>query len=114
MSKPAIQLAAEMYAERGLTLAHDLENYLKFGYVFCTPERIMLAREIKKDDEKQSWLAHGEGDTWMVHLAVGADINWFINQAPYAKKWVAWAREFKNSPKSMKFYDFNRIKTLTA
>ena len=108
--KTAIQEAAELYQSKGLVLAQELENYLKFGYVFCTPERLLLANEAKRDGNCASWVAHGEGDCWHVKLAIGrGSVKWFLDKAPYPKKWVAWAREFKTDSRNLHFYDFNRL-----
>lgn len=109
--KTAIQQAAELYKDKGLNLAKDLEYYLKYGYVFCTPDKLLLAREIKRDDNGESWVPPGTGDTWFVHFAIGKDsIGWFIKQAPSPRKWVAWARQFKESPQDIRYYDFQRLK----
>ena len=109
--KTAIQEAAELYEANGLSLARDLEYYLKHGYVFCAPDRLLLAQEIKREDEGRSWTAPGTGDTWFVQLAVGKDcVSWFIQQAPYSRKWVAWFRQFKNPGGKLHFYDFEKLK----
>lgn len=109
--KTAIQQAAELYEQNGLVLSRDLEYYLKFGYVFCTPERLLFAQEIKLADKGASWTNPGEGDTWFVQLAVGKNcIPWFINQAPYPRKWVAWFRQFKDPGGRLHFHDFEKLK----
>ena len=109
--KTAIQQAAKLYEDKGLNLAKDLEYYLKYGYVFCTPDKLLLAREIKKDDNGESWVLPGTGDTWFVHFAIGKDsIKWFIDQAPSPRKWVAWARQFKMPARDIRYYDFQRLK----
>ena len=108
--KSAIQQAAELYSSRGLNLSRDLEYFLKWGYVFVAPDRLMLAREIKKDDEGSSWVEPKTGDTWYVHFAVGDKcLKWFIDQAPYFRPWIAWKRGFKNGDNTLRFYDTNRL-----
>ena len=92
--KTAIQQAAELYGSHGLNLSGDLEYYLKYGYVFVTPDRLLMAREITKEGVGETWTPHGEGDCWYVRLAIGKGcLKWFINQAPYFRPWIAWQRE---------------------
>jgi hypothetical protein len=108
--KTAIQQAAEMYSAEGLKLSDDLEYYLKFGYVFCTPDKLLLAREISSHDDGASYVPYGQGDTWFVKMAVGKDcIKWFIEQTPSSRKWVAWARGFKSKDAKIKYYDFDKL-----
>jgi len=109
--KSAIQEAAELYQSKGMNFALELENYLKFGYVFCTPERLLLANEAKREGNCASWVVDGQGDTWHVKLGIGRGcVEWFIRQAPHTKKWVAWAREFKTGNGALRFYDFEKLK----
>lgn len=94
-----------------MNLSEDLEYYLKFGYVFCTPERFLLAREMKREDDGESYVSPGQGDTWYVRMAVGEDsIKWFIERAPSHRKWVAWSRGFKTGINTIRYYDFEALK----
>lgn len=109
--KTAIQIAAEIYSEAGLRLSDDLEYYLKFGYVFCTPGRFLMAREILREDRGESYVPPGEGNCWYVRMAVGEDcLAWFIKQAPYMRPWVGWARGFKRGNNNINFYSFEKLK----
>ena len=92
-------------------MSSDLEYYLKFGYVFCAPDRFLLAREIKREDGGKSYVPPGHGDCWYVHMAVGENsIPWFIKQAPYMRQWVGWARGFKRGNNTINYYSFERLK----
>lgn len=110
--KTAIQHAAEIYEQNGMLLAPDLENYLKFGFVFCTPDRLLLARGINVNDGPDNWLARPDsGDAWYVKLAVGHGcIPWFLSMAPSPKPYVAWKRDFSKGTGDLHVYQFNRFK----
>lgn len=96
----AIQEAKKLYAKHGLDLNRDLSDYLDYGYVFVTPDRMMLARPVKMD-EPEEWLLpeeaiSGNNYGWYVHLAVGEGcLKWFCEQMPYYLPHLLWRRDFK-------------------
>lgn len=106
----ALLQAAAMYAGHGRALGVDLENYLRGGYVFCTPDRLLLAREIDLDRGLDHWCRAGTGNAWYVRLACGRDcLAWFLAQAPYERPNIAWHREF-NRPGGLRIYSTETLK----
>ena len=94
----AIEEAARLYAAHGMNLSEDLERYLKFGYVFVTPDRLMLGRPMLRERGAEYWPQAGEGDAWYVRLAVGKGaVRWFVEQMPYYLPFLAWNRQFKDN-----------------
>jgi len=95
-AESAIVQAARLYARHGLALGKDLENYARAGYLFATPDRLLLARPINLDRGLDEWLPPGEGNAWYVRLAVGRGcLDWFLEQAPHRKPYIAWSRGFR-------------------
>lgn len=89
----AIQQTAQFYQGRGLNLAQELDWYLRHGHVFCSPDRVLMAREIRLDRGMNEWILDGSGDCWYVHWALGKGcMKWFTEQAPKPKEYVAWHR----------------------
>lgn len=85
-----------MYAQHGLSLAADLENYARAGFLFATPDRLLLARPIDLDRGLDEWLPPEAGNAWYVRLAVGRGcLDWFLAQAPHRKPYIAWSRGFR-------------------
>lgn len=109
--KTAIQQAAELYSAHGLILAKDLEHYLKYGYVFCTPDRLLLARSIDLEKGQDHWVSdQKEGSAWLVKLAIGRDcIPWFLQQIPFHKPFVAWGRDFLNRKANLHVYPIEKL-----
>lgn len=91
--KTAIEIAAQFFQRMGASLAGELQDYIKFGYVFVTPQHFMLAREVNLDRSPNEWVLDGSGNCWYVHFASGAGaLAWFMAQAPSPKQYVAWRR----------------------
>lgn len=89
----AIEQTANFFEQRGAVFAKELEYYLKFGHIYCSPERILLAREINIDKGEDEWIFNGSGNCWYVHWACGAGaLDWFLEKAPYPKPYLAWRR----------------------
>lgn len=103
----AIEEAAFLYKEHDMVLAHDLQNYLKHGYVFVTPEWLLLARPIFKNKGPDVWT--DTGDTWYVKLAVGRGaLKQFIGRIPYSLPYLAWKRNFKNQKEPLHVWPAER------
>ena len=109
--KTAIQEAAELYEKHNMVLSDDLTHYLKHGYVFVTPDRVLLARPIDLSKGQDHWLGdHREGNAWLVKLAVGKHcIPWFLQQIPFYKPFVAWGRDFLNRKAELHVYPIEKI-----
>lgn len=93
---PAIEQAAQIYAQHGLVLARDLEAYLRdpFAYVIKNPELILLARPILKDRPTEWITEAGACDAWYVHLLVGRPGH-ALREMPYTLPWCCWHRDFR-------------------
>lgn len=109
--KTAIQQAAELYQKNGMNLSVELERYLKFGYVFVTPDRLLLARSLESSRGVDFWPEKStDGDTWFVKLAVGQNcIPWFIQQIPFYKPYVAWGRDLVRNKKDLRIYATEKL-----
>lgn len=109
----AMPAALRLYQAHGLDLSRDLTNYATWGaFTLITPDRILLARPIRRDDATR-WVLPGEPvDTWFVKLAIGKGcLRWFLDQRPYDLPWLAWGRDFRGrgEPGSLKFYPAARL-----
>ncbi len=109
----AIEQAANLYAKHGLKLSVDLERYLKWGYVFVTPDRVLLARPLNTAKGVDHWPEEKDADAWYVKLAVGENaMRWFFDRMPYALPFVAWKRDFKSASDKLHIHRTERLKTL--
>ncbi len=111
----ALSQAAEIYRAHGMDLPADLEHYLACGYVFSTPDRLLLARPLDLARGVDYWLADPRaGDAWYVKLAVGSGcLGWFLQQAPFPKPFIAWARGFKGTDR-LHVYPFAQLQRRLA
>lgn len=107
----AIAQAAKLYADHGLVLADDLTNYIKHGYVFITPDRVLLGRPISRECGPDHWLRDTDpADAWYVKLAVGKNsLRYFVAQIPYHLPFLAWRRNFKGDDDRLHIYPTERI-----
>lgn len=107
----AISIAAKQYADHGMDFSRDLFNYLRFGIVAAAGDRLLLAREIRRDRPGE-WVKPGDGDAYYVHYATGEDaLLWFLRQAERPLKWVCWYRQLKFGPKSrLRTYSMERLR----
>ena len=97
-----------MYARNGRDLNRDLSDYLDFGYVIKTPERLILARPIDSSDWK-NWKP-AKADAWFVQIAVGRGaLDWFKQQAPFPLPFAAWFRGLKRPDDRLHIVPFARI-----
>ena len=107
----ALQEAANLYAKHDLRLSDDITYYMKYGYVFNTPEKLLLARAIDLERGIDVWLNDQRGgDCWYVKLAVGKDsIPWFLSQIPFPKPYVAWGRDFLDRKSKLHIYSLEKL-----
>ncbi len=108
-----MERAAELYASEpcARTLEEDLAAHFQTGYVFATPESLVLARGVQRAadhaDIVNPWVEfpRDSHDAWMIYLAVGIDGLALIKQCaiwlPYRLPWIA--RERHNH---LRFFDF--------
>jgi hypothetical protein len=87
-----IEEAKDYYKSKGWSFEQDLGFYLCQGYVFSTPDRLLLAKPVRKDVGESDW--HPEHpDCWYVHYAAGKDaLSWFVSKAPYYLPFLGWMR----------------------
>lgn len=91
----AIDEAKALYRTAGRDLNRDLSDFLDCGYVFATPDRLLLARPIQRADWRR-WVTPAEADAWFVQLAVGrGSIRWFVEQMPVWLPWIAHRRDMR-------------------
>jgi len=105
-----LEQTKKFYDELGLDMFKDITMYLGYGYVFKTPDSLLLGKAVRTDDKthpSSQWNVK-DPDAWYVHMAIGkVGIAEFIKRIPYELPYVGWMRHFKNKP--VKFYDFKRI-----
>tara|TARA_R110000868_G_scaffold1088_2_gene8325 strand:+ start:394 stop:735 length:342 start_codon:yes stop_codon:yes gene_type:complete len=103
-----IEEAKDYYKSKGWSFEQDLGFYLCHGYVFCTPDRVLLFKPIRKDIGESDWHPD-EPDCWYVHFAVGKDaLSWFMDKSPHYLPFIAWARD-KGSNGKLRVYETNRL-----
>ncbi len=87
-----IEEAKAYYQSRGWSFEQDMGYYLCHGYVFSTPDRLLLAKPVRKDVGQDDW--HPDTpDCWYVHYAAGRNaLEWFVAQAPYFLPYMGWTR----------------------
>jgi hypothetical protein len=103
-----IEEAKDYYKSKGWSFEQDLGFYLCQGYVFSTPNRLLLAKPVRKDVGESDW--HPEHpDCWYVHYAAGKDaLSWFVAQAPYSLPFMGWMRN-KGSNDGFRAYPTNLL-----
>jgi hypothetical protein len=93
---PAIEQAVQIYARHGLTLARDLEAYLRhpLAHVVKTPDLLLLARPVVLADFER-WLDEpGAADAWYIRLLVGRP-GAALREMPHTLPWCCWHRNFR-------------------
>lgn len=107
----AIEEAAKLYEANGLTLSTDLENYIKYGYVFITPERVLFGRPVLRSAGVGHWLQDtSKADAWFIKLAVGkGGLQFFHKHMPYFLPFIAWQRNFKGDMRDLHIYSTDRL-----
>lgn len=100
---------------RGGSFPDDLQEHIARGYVFSTPEALLMGFRCRSDDVMQAIhdrarfvpsQADDEGDTWFVWLAVG-NLAGVLRYVPYPAKFVAFSR--KNVVKLYRFKELTRL-----
>src|SRR5688572_27592920 len=77
---PYEQLLALYRAHPERSLSTDLEYFMRTGYVFSTPDYIVIGSRM--------W------NGWFVHAAVGVGhIGDILRSVPYSLPYIGWARE---------------------
>jgi hypothetical protein len=105
-----LERAKEFYEQINGDMFKDIASYSAYGYVFITPQTLLLGKAVRSDSDThpdEQWGVIGP-DAWYVRTAIGDDaISEFINRIPYPLSFVGWMRYLKKQP--IKWYDFNRI-----
>lgn len=107
----ALDQAKALYTRNGLDFEADLVAYMRHGYVWCGPDRFMMAKPI--EGSEADWNPKNPR-AWYVHMAVGEGcLSWFIRQAPFSLPFIAWFRR-KHSRQALKFYPTDRLSAKLA
>ena len=105
-----ILLKAEKFYEKlGACLEDDVIQYMTNGYVFVTPQSLLLGKAVRKDggDPDGQWNVTAP-DAWYVKTAVGEDcISEFIDRIPHPLPYVGWSRALKDKP--VMWFDYERV-----
>lgn len=84
--------AKSYYESKGWNFEQDLGFYLCHGYVFCTPDRFLLAKPVRSSIGEADW-SPDDPDCWYVHYAAGhGALQWFMRQTPYPLPFIGWMR----------------------
>ncbi len=105
-----LEKAKRFYEQIGIDMFKDITMYMSYGYVFKTPESLLLGKSVRSDSDihpSSQWHVRNP-NAWYVHMAIGeVGISKFINCIPYRLPKVGWMRHLKNEP--IKYYDFDKI-----
>lgn len=106
-------------SSRGLSLAKELTFYIYNHHAWVEPRGLILWKDMDREHPEKP-LQDGEGDTYYVHLAVGRQnlLKW-LEMAPAPKRWIAFYRVKSAGPEGhrpdqLKFYSFDRFKSLVS
>ena len=97
-----------LYAGAEWNLADDILFHAEHGYILSTPTCFLLARAVPKSAapyDAQKVFPLSECDTWLV-WAMAGDISEAMAFAPYAMKWIAFARR-----DGIRFYGFQKTRS---
>ena len=103
-----LEQSLKLYEKIGTDLFKDIAVYLANGYVFKTPNSLLLGKAVRTDggNPDAQWNVHTP-DAWYVRTAVGdGAVGEFISRIPYALPWVGWMRHVKNTP--VKWYTLDQ------
>lgn len=90
--------ARRLYAEKNLDFDRELLEYSRLGYVYASPECLILATASK--------------DTWFIQFAIGKDyLQRFLQVAPFPLEYISWKRGLKTNSviKRFKMSSIERI-----
>jgi hypothetical protein len=102
--------ALDLYEKIGTDLFKDISVYMDKGYVFKTPESLLLGKAVRRDqgNPDAQWDVE-EPDAWYVRTAVGDNsVKEFIDRIPYPLPFVGWMRHTKN--KSVKYFSYDQVR----
>lgn len=81
--------AVRLYAEKSLDFEEVYIQYSRFGYVYASPECIILAEP--------------QGDTWFIQFVIGTNgLKRFLELMPYELPYVAWEKGLKKKNRTVK------------
>ena len=101
--------AKEFYDKLDDSMEEDIARYMANGYVFVTPDSLLLGKAVRKDggDPVDQWNVTAP-DSWFVKTAIGEScISEFIERIPYPLPFVGWQRALKNKP--VIWFDYDQI-----
>ena len=106
-----LERTKELYDQINGDLFKDISLYSSgFGYVFITPNSLLLGKAVRTDSEvhpDSQWKVTAP-DAWYVRVAVGENcIQEFLNYIPYPLPYVGWMRRLKNKP--IKWWNYEKI-----
>ncbi len=107
------EIAQNFFAKKGTTsLQRLLEEYIENGYVFSTPNVLLLAKEVYWCSESKSILNNNsEPNAWFIEFCCILDTTKFfvkdiLNLASRPQKWAIWMRKDK-----YKIYKWNTLRS---
>ncbi len=78
--------AIQLYAEKHLDFEKELAQYSSFGYVYASPQCIIIAVQ--------------QEDCWFIQFAIGEGyMRRFLELMPFELPYVAWERGLKSGKK---------------
>lgn len=110
-----IDRAKRLYGAADESFERDLAMCMRFGYVFATPDAILMGFRCRSDVIRafkvggltvSPHLASEDGDTWFVWLAVG-NLTGVLRYVPRPAKFVAFSR--RNVVKLYRFEELTRL-----
>jgi hypothetical protein len=105
-----LEQSLKLYEKIGTDLFKDIAVYLANGYVFKTPNSLLLGKAVRTDggNPDAQWNVKNP-DAWYVRTAVGdGAVKEFIDRIPYPLPWVGWMRHVKNKP--VKYFSYDQIR----
>jgi len=122
MNEPILRLAALYDETCPRTFAQDMGAHLQNGYVFATPEAILLARPVAskadprlinnpyfhfRPEDCDCWYVYGYAD--MGKNSLQGLVKKVLRWMPYELPLVAWERKRDNR---LRFYSLKRLEDL--
>jgi hypothetical protein len=115
----ALRTAIEIYAQLGRNFAEVHGQYSEHGYVFSTPQWLIMARPVRRDnpgawlkvqDIGQAFPSCPEADAWYVQIAVGRGaLGRFVQHMPFHLPFICWRRSLKDASQRLRFYRLDRV-----
>ena len=105
-----LEQSLKLYEKIGTDLFKDIAVYLANGYVFKTPNSLLLGKAVRTDggNPDAQWNVNNP-DAWYVRTAVGdGAVKEFIDRIPYPLPWVGWMRHVKNKP--VKYFSYDQVR----